>query len=127
MNVIKHTVIVTTGASDGKGSAYTPVINGRILNVIYEKAAEAVAFSDGVDVEITTEDTEMDIVDKDNMDASVTYAPRQAIHLTTGAAALYSAEGTAVTDFIYVANERIKIAVENGGNSKTGTFTVIVG
>lgn len=127
MNVIKHTVTVTTGASDGKGSAYTPVVNGRILNVIYTKASGEAAYTDGVDVDITTEGTALAIIDKDNMDASVTYAPRQAIHSTTGVAALYSADGTAVTDFIYVANERIKIAVENGGNSKTGTFTVIVG
>jgi len=52
---------------------------------------------------------------------------RQATHSTAGLASLYAADGAAVNDFIYVANERIKIAVENGGNSKTGTFTVIVG
>lgn len=127
MNAIKHTVVVTTGASDGKGSGYTPVINGRILNVIYVKGESAVAYTDGVDVDVTTEDTALSILNKDNLDTSATFAPRQAIHSITGAAALYASEGEAVTDFIYVANERLKIAVENGGNSKTGTFTVIVG
>jgi len=126
MNVIKHTVTVTTGASDGKGSGFTPVVNGRILNIIYTKASSG-NYADTVDFVVTTEDTAITIWDQDNVTATATVAPRQAIHSTTGTAALYAAEGTAVNDFIYVANERIKIAVENGGNSKTGTFTVIVG
>ena len=126
MNVIKHTVTVTTGASDGKGSGFTPVVNGRILNIIYTKASSG-NYADTVDFVVTTEDTAITIWDEDKVTATATVAPRQATHSTAGLASLYAADGTAVNDFIYVANERIKIAVENGGNSKTGTFTVIVG
>lgn len=126
MNVIKHTVTVTTGASDGKGSGFTPVVNGRILNIIYTKASSG-NYADTVDFVVTTEDTAITIWDQDNVTATATVAPRQATHSTAGTASLYAADGAAVNDFIYVANERIKIAVENGGNSKTGTFTVIVG
>lgn len=126
MNVIKHTVTVTTGASDGKGSGFTPVVNGRILNIIYTKASSG-NYADTVDFVVTTEDTAITIWDQDNVTATATVAPRQATHSTAGLASLYAAEGAAVNDFIYVANERIKISVENAGNSKTGTFTVIVG
>lgn len=126
MNVIKHIVTVTTGASDGKGSGFTPVVNGRILNIIYTKASSG-NYADTVDFVVTTEDTAITIWDQDNVTATATVAPRQATHSTEGLASLYAAEGAAVNDFIYVANERIKISVENAGNSKTGTFTVIVG
>ena len=35
--------------------------------------------------------------------------------------------GTAVQDHIAVAQDRIKIVVASGGNTKSGTFTVILG
>jgi hypothetical protein len=53
-------------------------------------------------------------------------APRQATHSTAGAAALYAAAGTAVNDKIALANDRIKIVIASGGNTKTGVFHFVI-
>ena len=104
----------------------TPPVTGRILNIIYAKAASA-SYSNGVDFAVTLEGTSQGLWSEENVNASKTVAPRQATHDTTGTAALYAAAGTAVRDHIAAVNDRVKIAVTNGGASKTGTFTLIVG
>lgn len=126
MFVTKHAVTITT-AADGSGTGFTPVVNGRVLAVAYTKADGTAAFAAGVDLEIKTETTDTLIWDQDDVDASATVAPRQPTHSTAGVAALYAAEGTAVQDYIYVADERIEITIANGGDTKTGTFVVWVG
>lgn len=125
MNVIKHTVTVVS-AADGTATAYTPMINGRILNVIYTKAGSN-NYADTVDFTITSEDTAQNIWVQSNVTTSATVAPRQATHSTAGVAALYAAGGTAVNDYVYLANERVKIVLAQAGNATTGAFTVIVG
>ena len=116
----RHTVTVTTNAS-GAGTGYTPVVTGRIIAIIYSKTD----FADGVDFTITSETTGQTIWSQENVNASATVAPRQATHSTAGVAATY--DGTrAVLAAVVVANERVKISVASGGNTKTGTFYVIV-
>lgn len=117
---VVHEVPVTTDSS-GAATVYSGPINGRVLNVIYEKTD----FADTVDFTITLETTGQTVWTEENVTASKTVAPRQATHSTAGVAALYAATGTAVNDHVYAARERVKIVVANGGATKTGTFKVI--
>jgi len=129
MYVRKFTVPVTTDGSgdataftalDGRGNA--DQINGRVVSIAYTKTD----FATGVDFTITDETTGQTIWTEANVDASKTVAPRQATHSTAGVASLYAAAGTAVQGDVFVANERIKIVVANGGVTKTGSFVIHV-
>ena len=115
------TVSVTTDSS-GDSTDYTPVVTGKIINVIYAKTD----FADGVDFTITTETTTQNLWVDTNINASETVAPRQPTHDSVGAASLYAAGDEPVEDYIYAVNERIKIVVDDGGDTKTGAFTVII-
>lgn len=113
-------VSATTDAS-GNATVYSPRIAGRIWAIKYTKTD----FATGVDFTITTEDTGQTVWDEDNVDASKTVAPRQATHATDGTASLYAAGGEPVEDYILACDERIKIVIANGGDTKTGTLTII--
>jgi hypothetical protein len=121
MFIKRETVILTT-AADGSIIGYTAPVNGRILSIQYVKTD----FADGVDFAITAETTAQQLWAQDNVNASATKAPRQAAHNTAGVAAEY-ATGFAVVEPIAVDNERIKIAITNGGDAKSGTFHITVG
>ncbi|HEY9566857.1 MAG TPA: hypothetical protein VIR38_02105 [Thalassobaculum sp.] len=122
MHVRRETVAVTTDAS-GAATEYTDTVTGRVLGIRYVKGD----FADGVDFTITSEATGETVWAESDVNASATRAPRQAIHGTDGAAALYAESGEAVRDFVYLAIDRLKIAVADGGDTKTGTFHVLVG
>lgn len=117
----RHAVTVTTNG-DGDGTGYTPVVTGKVVQITYTK----VDFANGVDFDVTGDRSGVVIWDQDNVNATATVAPRQATHSTGGVAALYAVGGTAVNDCVWVANERIKIVVAQGGATKTGTFHVVV-
>lgn len=121
MHVERHVVTLTTDA-EGAAVGYTPAVVGQVCAVHYVKTD----FADGVDVDVTGEDTGQVIWSQDDVNASAVVAPRQASHTTAGVAALYAAGGAAVLAPIVVA-ERIKIAVAAGGDTKTGTFHVVIG
>ncbi len=123
MYATRHTVtIVTDGSGDGIG--YTPVVNGRILEIVYVKTDYAA----GVDFVVTTEATSRAVWSEENVNASTVRSPRQATHSIVGAALNYNDESDEpVCVPIVVADERIKIVVDEGGDTKTGTFHVIVG
>ena len=122
MYLERHTVTVTT-AADGSATAYTPVVNGRVLQIDYVKST----FSDGVDFTITADTAGTTIWTEANVNTSKTCCPRQATHSTAGVAALYAAAGTAVNDCVGLANDRVKIVIASGGAVTTGTFHVIIG
>ncbi len=117
----RHVVTVTTDAS-GDATAYSPVLSGRLSQIRYVKTD----FADGVDFTITAEGTGETLWTDTNINASETVAPRQAVHDTAGAALLYAAGGTAQTDKIVLAADRVKIVVAQGGNVKTGTFHIVM-
>ena len=123
MFVNKYEVDIITDAS-GDGVGYTPDVNGRLLSISYVKPTSG-GYAAGVDIDIVGETSGVEILDKDDVNASVTYCPRQPTHTTKGAAAEY-ATGMAVNDFIYL-NERIEITVDAGGNKGTGKFIVYAG
>ena len=116
----RHTVSLTTDGS-GDATGYTPGVTGRIINVIYDKTD----FADGVDFDVTLEGTGQTVWDEDDVNASKTVSPRQATHDTAGAASLFAAAGEPVEDCIVAAHDRVKIVVSSGGDTKTGSFTVI--
>jgi hypothetical protein len=116
-----HTVTITTDVAQA-GIGYTPPVRGRIVQIAYEKTD----FADGVDFDVTLETSGVVVWDQDNVNASVAILPRQATHKTDGSAAEY-ANTYPVLEPIYVGDERIKIAVANGGQVKTGTFHIVLG
>ena len=117
--VERHVVTITTDAA-GAGTAYTPVVSGRVVSIRYVKTD----FADGVDFTVTSEATGATIWTEDNVNASKTCVPRQATHDTAGVASLYAAAGEPVEDRIALANDRVKIVVATGGATKTGAFHV---
>lgn len=117
----KQTVSVTTIA-DGSATAYSEVVTGQVVNVIYRKTD----FDNGVDFTITTEDTLQNLWVDTNVNASETVSPMQPTHASDGSASLYAAAGEPVERPIYAVNERIKIVIAQGGNVKSGTFVIIL-
>ena len=116
----KHTVTVTTDSS-GDATAYTGVGNGRVHWVKYAKTD----FADGVDFTITTEDTAQNVWVESNVNAAKDVSPRQNIHdADDGTEVTYDGTNEAY-GYIWIAYERIKIVVASGGDTKTGTFTVL--
>lgn len=113
--------------ADGSVTAYTDqAITGRVLSIQYVKAGAA-NYTDGVDFTITTETTGQGLWTDTNINASEIVCPRQPVHDAVGAALLHAAGGTALVDFIYLSNERVKIIIGSGGDTKTGTFYITVG
>ena len=136
----RHEVTLTTD-SGGDVTAYTPVLSGYISAVIYTKTD----FDNGVDFTVTKErgapgsvsfpytfpivfgdDSQEPVWEESDVNASQTVAPRQPVFDTAGAASLYAAAGEPVESRIGLANERIKLVVAQGGDTKTGKITVLV-
>lgn len=122
MQVERHVVSLTTNSS-GDATGYTPNVNGRVLGIRYVKND----FANGADFTITADATGESILALTDQNASGSFYPRVPTHTTAGAAALYAAGGTAVNDRIALANDRVKIVVAQGGDTKTGTVHVIIG
>lgn len=115
------TVPVTVDAS-GDATVYSNALSGYLEQIRYVKTD----FADGVDFTITGDTTGATLWDEDNVNASVTVAPRQPTQTTAGVAINYAATFP-VHDRIAIGNERIKIVVANGGNATSGTFYITVG
>lgn len=116
----RHSVTVITD-SDGNGTGYSPVITGRIESVQYVKTD----YADGVDFTITLESTGENIWTDTNINAAETVVPRRPTHTQAGAAIAYAATFP-VHDHIVAANDRVKIVVGSGGDTKTGAFTIVI-
>lgn len=118
----RFSVSVTT-ASDGSATVYSPSnVTGIIRLVKYVKTD----FADGVDFTITSDVTGQNIWVENDVNAAKSVSPRQATHSTAGVAALYAGGGSAVLGDVVVADERIKIVIASGGDTKTGTFIFVV-
>lgn len=120
-----ETVTLTT-AADGSSTAYSNAVKGRLLAIRYVKPA-AGGFDNASTMTVTLETTGQAVWAESNVDASASRYPRVATHGITGVAALYAAAGTAVNDYIAIANERIKIVIASGGNAKNATFYFVLG
>jgi len=120
----RHIVTAVT-AADGSVIAYSPVLTGRISAIHYVKAS-AGSYADTVDFAITAEATGEGLWTEANVTATKTVAPRQAVHTIAGVAAVLASGGEAVRDKIALAQDRVKISIANGGDTKTGTFHVVM-
>ena len=109
------TVSVTT-ASDGSATVFSPVVTGRIQQIVYTKDT----FANGVDFTITLEDTGQNLWTESNVNASKNVNPRTAADLESGSASVLTEVG------IYAAAERVKIVIAQGGDELTGSFQIVV-
>lgn len=123
-----HSVAVTTDGS-GNATGYTgSVANGPIRAVRYVPDGSA-PLDTGADVTVTLETTGHGVLTQADIGTSAfSRFPRIGIHdAADGGAVLFVAGGEPVTDHIYAANERIKVVIANGGDTKSGTFIFTVG
>lgn len=114
----RNSVTVTTDAS-GDATSYIADedgggIRGKIILIRYVKDDYAA----GVDFTITTETTGVTVWTESNVNASET------VHPTTLTQSDVGADATA-RDFIRLAHERLKIVIAQGGDTKSGTFTLV--
>ncbi|MDE2426787.1 MAG: hypothetical protein KGO96_12870 [Elusimicrobia bacterium] len=117
------TVPITT-AADGTGSGFTDVTNGRVLGVVYVPDGTT-PFANNVVVTITTEVSLQAVMTKTVAAGNTAFSayPKVQNNAVADASAIAGA-----FDFIPLAgNERVKIAIASGGDTKSGSFMVIVG
>lgn len=122
----RYELTLTVNAS-GDATVYSPdVVRGRVLQLRYVPDGTS-PLDTGADLTITGEVTGVAIATLTNIGTSAfTRVPRQATHGVTGTALVYA--GTdAVAEPVYLAGERVKVVVAQGGVSKIGTLYVTVG
>lgn len=122
---MKRYKITVTTAADGTATAYSPRLSGEVHQIEYVKDGTN-GFAAGVDFTITAEATGANLWAQSDVNASVVVAPRQPTHSQAGVALLYAASGTAVAARVGVGNDRVKIAIAQGGNAKVGVFHILV-
>lgn len=114
-----------TLAVNGSGAltTYSRNLTGRVLEIRYD----AGTLDSGTDLVITNETTGAAILTA-SPSTDATWCPRQATHSVAEAAALYGVGAAyAVNDYCWLANQRVKIVVAQGGVSLTGTLYITVG
>lgn len=121
MTIRRFTIPITVN-SDGDAEVYSQVIRGKLVSIRYVKTD----FADGVDFVLTGETSGLTIWSEEAVNASATRYPRAPTHSTAGVAALYASGGAAVNDMIALSDERIKIVVADGGDTKTGTLHIVI-
>lgn len=122
----RHEVSITVDAS-GNGTGYTPIVSGYVHAIRYVPDGTS-PYATGVDVTVTGDVSGVPVVTvTDAGTSALSLYPRAATASVANAASLYAAGGTAVTDRIMLAGERIKIVLAQAGNATTGKFHVYVG
>lgn len=122
MAIRKFTATVTTGTATGTG--YTPWFSGYIESIQYVKPGSG-NYDNGVDATFSSDVTGETIVVLTDMNASTIVRPRAPTHGTDGTAATYDGS-EAVSDRVALSRDRVKVAIADGGNNKSGTFHVFV-
>ncbi len=117
----RKSVTITTDVA-GDATAYIDVQHGFIHALHYIKTD----FADGVDFTITSEVTGETIWTELNVNAADVIYPRVPTSTPANVAILYAAT-FAVNDKIALANDRIKIVIANGGDTKTGEIIALIG
>lgn len=124
MNPKRYSLDVVTDAS-GDASATLPgsdAIDGRVGFVgtlVYTKPGSG-GYSDGVAISVVTEKTGITLWSETlSTNASKTVSPTLPTHDADGAE-------TGGTDYIPLASEGVTITISGGGDTKSGTFTLVV-
>ena len=121
MHVEAYSKTITTDAG-GDATDYIGPVTGRILAIHYAKDD----FAAGVDFAITAKDTGDGLWTEADVNAAKSVYPRAQVHDLVGA--VRTLDGTrAMAEPVAVANQQVKVVIAQGGNAKSGTFTVIVG
>lgn len=129
MGVLRMQTISVTTAADGSATVYSEDINGKVHTIQYVKTD----FANGVDFNIFTETTNREIWDQDDVNASAyknvvverSWYDGTIAYIGPSAPTTDTDNTHIATDKIYVAGERVKFGIANGGNAKTGTFYLI--
>ncbi len=118
---------LTTNAS-GDAVVYSDKdVAGRVLQMRYVPDGSA-PLATGADLTITGETTGVAIATLADIGTSAfTRLPRQATHAADGTAAVFADAGEPVLEPVYIAGERIKVVVAQGGDTKTGTLHLVIG
>ena len=121
---MQRTILTIETDADGDGIGYIGKIEkGHIQAIRYVKDD----YDNGVGIVVTGETSGIEILTLAAMNATVTEFPRgSASEQADGTDAEY-ADGYPVKVLIPIANERIKVVVSAGGNTKSGTFHVWIG
>lgn len=121
MAMIIDTIAVTT-ASDGTATAYSGrTFNGKLVAIDYAKTD----FANGVDFTITSEETGQTLWTQSDVNASATKYPLTQACSTAGVAATLNGTQALLVP-IAIVNERIKVQIAQGGDTKTGAFSFVV-
>lgn len=123
MFLSRQAIPVTTDES-GDAVVHSGAVNGQIIAIIYEKATTN-GFSDGVDFNVETEALEQEVWSEEDVNASKAVYPLVGSHNTDGEVILVD-ESDAVYQRISAIDERVKFTVANGGDTKSGTFYLVV-
>src|SRR5688500_9454025 len=118
MSYVRKVSVAITTATDGSATAHTAAVNGKISAVRYVKDGTT-PFASTADLTVTTEDTAQAVYAGTNINATTLAYP-------VAAAAKNGVASTLTEVPLCVDNERIKIIVAQGGNTKIGTFEVIL-
>ena len=122
MHVERHSITLTT-AADGSATVYSPHVTGRVLGI----RVVVGTLDTGTDLTITAEATGEAIMTVANVAANTSYYPRVGVNAASDGAAA-TLDGTRLMrDYVYLANDRVKIIAAQGGNVTTGTVIVIIG
>lgn len=120
---MRRIIIPLVTDAGGNATAYSPRLSGKAWSVTYLKDGTN-PFANGVGITVTCEATGEQIWAEAAVNATAVRHPRAPTHSTAGAAALYAAGGTAVQDAVAIANDRIKVVINAGGNAKVGAIHI---
>ena len=123
----RHTLSITVDAS-GDATVFTPVLNGKLNAIIYNKTdwVDPASPVVGPTFLITTETTGQTLWSESGITSSKDVAPRQPTHDSAGAASLYAGAGEAVEDKYAVVEERIKVVISAAGNATSGEIIILM-
>jgi hypothetical protein len=118
MHVSRQTVDIVT-ATGGGATVYSGTITGRVGVIVYTKDGTT-PLASTADFTVTAEATGEAIWSETNLNASKTVRPVAAASTVTGAA-------SSLTETpIWLANDRVKIVVAQGGSEKLGSVQIVV-
>lgn len=120
----RHVISLTSDTTGVAAGNTDDIVNGRILNVIYEGTAASTT----IDITVTTLDTSQSVLVASNVTSPKTWAPRQPIHKAAdGTALVFSSTtgGSAAYDYMYASNEKVRVSVAEAGDSKALRFVII--
>lgn len=118
--LVEHSITLTT-ASDGTVTGYLPCTNGKLLRIRYVKTD----YADGVDFTITGNNTGENLWADTDINSSEIVRPRVKIQDGAGADITYDATNEVYEPY-HLVDEKIKIVIAQGGDTKSGTFYALI-